>query len=744
MQIRQWLRQYSTACSILLIVLLVLIAYAPSLSIPLIYDAAWEARLAHDYTWLDVFIRTGDHGYYRPLLIAVYKIAILFGANAALFMHLLALFCHTLNGYFVLRISQLLLVPSGVCRPVDTFLPLTVACLFVLNPFAVQAVGLATGLNHQMALLFMLWVLWRFLLAAGVNGANGASTAAPFAPKVLLPLLLLALMGFWSNEVALVVGGFCVVVAFYKSQESRTKNQESRIENTEELATSAAEIPNPQTLTPKPHPPNPNSSHLRLALLMVLWCGVYFAVYGLIPKGTAPEYMPLTASSSDDIARRLLYASQPLVYPVSVLLRPMPFGDTFPIREDALQLDYVAWAAILLPLLLALLTWFTRRRYLMLLGLGLYLLGIAPAVLRLSVDYVHHAPRVYYAALPGAALLWAAFIAVVVDLHDGNRNTEQKPAQLALTPSLPTWGVYGILAGLIGLIGFIHAREQIALHVRASAPVLAVAARAAQLPPASRILALDLPEWVSPPFRRFPLGAEIAQLSASYVKPSDFALANTGRAVTVNTVSPSLSFRPTLPYDHKVIGPEIEVAGLAAQVGQYEAVLWTRYLSDSLRTDWLGGVEATRDQREAGFQLADALDMRVNLTPCDQGWLLETRWRRLSPTGAALAPTLSVFAQVLGSNEAKLVQADGALIGGLLPLQALPSPDKTVLDRRILALPPSSSANRSPSDIYTLALGVYDYTNGARLALRGPDGARIQGDALYMALLAERSNQLCQ
>lgn len=726
MQILQRLRQSPAALSLLLIGLLVLAAYAPSFSIPLIYDAAWEARLAYEYSWLDVLTRTGDHGYYRPLLIAVYKIAILFGPYAAVVMHVLALGCHIANAYLVLRISQKLLVTLNVSRQTDLFLPLTAACLFALNPFAVQAVALATGLNHQMALLFVLWALLRFLHAE----------ANPYSPKTLLPILGLALLGFWSNEVALVVGGFCLVAVAFKSQEPRAKNQDEGVENLESSTQHSGLRTQDSAFS---------IQHSLLAVLICLYCAAYFGIYSLIPKGAAPENVPLTAVSMDDIVRRLLYASQPLVYPVSVLLRPMPVGEQFPIREDALRLDYVAWAAVLLPLLLAILTWFTRRRRLMLTGLGLYVIGIAPAVLRLSVDYVHHAPRVYYAALPGAALVWAAFVAVVVDLHDGNRNSAEKPEQLALAPSLPRWGVYAILAGLIGLVGFIHAREQIALHVRASEPVQAIAARAAQLPAGGRILALDLPEWVSPSFRRFPLGAEIAQLSASYVKPSDFALANTGHAVDVSTVHPLLSFRPDLPYDHKPIGPDIEVAGMADVAGQYDAVLWTRYLTDSLRTDWLGGVSAGHDRAGAAFRFADGVEMRFQAAPCAEGWLLETRWRLLDASaGAALSPTLSVFAQVLGQDQAKLTQADGALLGGLLPLKAMPGPDKSLLDRRILALPANALAARGPNSPYTLALGVYDYTNGARLPLRGPDGERIQGDALYGTLDAAISNKPCQ
>jgi len=163
-------------------------------------------------------------------------------------------------------------------------------------------------------------------------------------------------------------------------------------------------------------------------------------------------------------------------------------------------------------------------------------------------------------------------------------------------------------------------------------------------------------------------------------------------------------------------------------------VLQTHYLSEGLRTDWIGGATEQRPaQTVVTFAGGPAL-AQYHIQPCREGWVVALQWRG-SPSARELAPTLSAFVQALDANGAKLAQSDGAPLQGLLPFAQLPL-DRDIVDRRMLIAPGAAGA--------TLYVGLYDYVTGERLPATDAQGVRLDGDALALALSPPDPNIVCR
>ncbi len=326
------------------------LAYFESLRLPLSFDDAWMMRLVRDYSPLDLFLRTANSGYYRPVMLAYYRVATLFGASGPLLLHVLCLMVHSLNSWRLTRVLGRVLPEA----------PASVAwmsgAIFALLPFAVQEVAVAAGLNHLIALLFMLLAVERYAIMR-TEGASARQTAA---------LLVLCLAAVLANEIALsVIGLLAVVELFFIWRQPQPVAMTARLRQAWPL----------------------------LAAITVM--ALYAVAYALIPKGESPAFQ-LTAVG---VAQRSLYALQTLTFPVSLALTPLLSGTANVIAASAMLFV----AAILLMR--------RDRSQVVLFGLLLFGAGAALPVLRLESDYVHHAPRVFYVAGAGVAFMWAGVLA---------------------------------------------------------------------------------------------------------------------------------------------------------------------------------------------------------------------------------------------------------------------------------------------------------------------------------------------
>ncbi|MFN3704932.1 MAG: hypothetical protein ACK4WM_02900, partial [Thermoflexales bacterium] len=397
--------------------------------------------------------------------------------------------------------------------------------------------------------------------------------------------------------------------------------------------------------------------------------------------------------SVEGVLMRALMALQTLTYPLTLLVAP-------------LQLSAEA-GVLLASVLLAVACLFALRNQesgALLAGALIFAASIALPVLRLATGYVQNAPRVFYVSSVGTAMLWAWLACALA---------AQLPRSLARAATAAA-------IAAIGLAGAWHVREHQSFLARASEPVSAIARAGAALAPDETLLAVNAPEWIAPPQRRFPMFHEGAIVLADYVTGSDLVLANTGLIRRVQLTQLALPHDPTRPYAFQPFGDPLDLA----QLHTASQVLQTHYLPNGPRTTWLGGATAQRySQVEVSFAGRLAL-VRRHIQPCREGWVAALQWRG-APSARALTPTLSAFVQVLDANGAKLTQNDGAPLGGLLPFAQLPH-DRDIVDRRMLIAPSAVGA--------TLHIGLYDYATGKRLPATDAQGARLDGDALALTL----------
>ncbi|GIV85892.1 MAG: hypothetical protein KatS3mg052_2899 [Candidatus Roseilinea sp.] len=217
--------------------------YWPSLSLPLSFDDAWSIRLVRDFTFVDLFTRTQNFGYYRPLYLAYYRLAAAAGASGPLLLHVLCIVAHAANALLLLKFMPVMLGrhTGGMA--------FGVAFLFALNPFAVQAVSLPAGLNHLLALLFI-------QLAVLAYARARQPTRAYRRAVWWVSCLGLCVLAFLSNEIGLSVVGF--VLAY----------EAARLGQARRWPRAAAH-----------------------ALPVIGLAAGYVVVYALIPKGAAPEFV---------------------------------------------------------------------------------------------------------------------------------------------------------------------------------------------------------------------------------------------------------------------------------------------------------------------------------------------------------------------------------------------------------------------------------------------------------------------
>lgn len=538
-----------------------------------------------------------------------------------------------------------------------------------------------TGMALAVGLLYALnpFVFQAVALPAGLNhllaglfilGAALSYVAARQTGRrrYLAMSVALAALAFLSNEIGVVAAGFCLVYEISRVVRLRRWERASW-------------------------------SFLPVAGL----AGAYLVVYPLIPKGAPPE----TVQTFADVAQRVLYAAQMLAWPFAALAKPFVPGDETAVAVAAGVMAVLCVAALAR----------SRWRVLLLAGLLLFAGASLPPLARLSSGYLLNAPRALYVPLAGVAIVWAA---LALALADAVARVVAGRLKRFLMPAVRVAGV-GALCGL----GAAHAGSQLSLHLRVHAPITAIVQTAIAMPPDQRMLILNMPEWVAPKARRFPIGSEGVIVMAPYVGGDDLVLANAGRRREVALAQFATPFQPELTYVYQTWGRPMD-AGVLTTAAR---VLWVRYLTDTLRADWVGGAEppaVVEGVAPAAFGQALQL-VAHHIQPCRDGWVLATRWRRIDAMpGDGLPASLSMFAQVYDAQGRLLAQQDGALLSGLLGFHQMPA-GLDVVDRRWLIGAPAAAP-------VTVWVGVYDYQTGQRLPATLPDGALLPQEALPLTV----------
>lgn len=410
------------------------------------------------------------------------------------------------------------------------------------------------------------------------------------------------------------------------------------------------------------------------------------------------RFLPITGSpqgafeSQGSVWVRLLYFAQAAAYPFTWLAR-----------------WWRAWPAPTLILIgvgltLALTAWAARRpenRWPLLMGWGWWLLACALLTLSLQTDYLLHGPRLLYLSSVGLALAWTVMVDGLIASRLGR-----------------TFGTLALAGILIANAVFVRAR--LSDYARLTSPMNVIAAEMTNRPTDTGLLLVNLPDWLSPAANQFPLGSEFASMLSGYLFAEELIDYNLGGGHVTQAIALSDALTPT-DY-HYAVHNQTPYEQLRWGKDEREwHVFITDYRPDgpqTIHTGWLTAptVPAPPIATFGSYQL-----LKAEAVACHSSTTVTLTWQTTQP-GAAITPSLSVFAHVIDDGDQLLGQADGPPLG--LRPQLVPA----VGGRLITDVRAIETGDGAPARI---RIGVYDFGNGQRFEALDANGARLADDIYY-------------
>lgn len=441
-------------------------------------------------------------------------------------------------------------------------------------------------------------------------------------------------------------------------------------------------------------------------LFVVLWLA--------IPKNSDQGLNSLT-----DIARNTAPFLQTLIYPLLPALR-FESSDTV----------WLALAAVTMMAMMGLLAWRMRTLRVWAYALMWFALSIVPALLFLGPAYVYGSPRLGYLPSVGMAMLWALPVLWLgrwasfgaSGVHEGESYGLGRRLRLVIA---------GLVGGLfllaLALPPWPFIRCQLDFYDEASRFARGMAHAAGDAPAERGVVFVNAPFFFSStaarpggcpsPYPWTPVGAV---LIPPYAQARDFVRFNGGPDRDVVGVTYA-GYGP----GWRTFGPEIDgriLRGLAAGEATYVFDLM-RGSFDDLSAVWQPG-SAMFGAPLATF--GDRLSLYDIWSDVEADELVvKPRWR----VDQAGEIPLAVFVHVYDAAGVLVAQSDGPPEFGLVP-ERLWQPLDILADEHRIDL------SSLPNGSYRAAIGVYQTTDGARLAARA--GGQTLDDDIFTIRLSDR------
>ena len=643
------------------------------------------------------FAGSADYGYYRPVVFAVLRFSELLFSNATfphnpVADHALLLLLHAANAAMVWLLARRL---SGR----DAF-AWAASLVFAFVPFSYEAVAYVASLTHP---LLVFWTLAALLLYGwGLAKDDGRQTAADrrrqttddgrqttdHSPLItdhwpLLTVLLLMTLGLLTHENGLFILPALVGVDWVMRPGSSLRERARR-------------------LWPFAVPP---------ALFAVLWL--------LIPKSSEQGLNSLA-----DIGRNMVPFLQTLVFPLLPVVR-LGSGD----------IGLLVLSALIVVAVFGLLAWRVGAWRLWAFALGWFALSVLPALLFLGPAYVYGSPRLSYLPSIGVALLWGLPVLWMSDRRRPTADrrpqadTRSEPVTHTSSFSSPQTRISYFVSRIFSAVGGRWSAVSIALTMVYIAALLlpplpfircqldfydetsrfarGMAAAGTAAPAGRDVVFINAPFFFSStaarpegcpsPYPWTPIGGV---LIPPYAQARDFVRFNGGPDRPVAGVT-----YPGYNPGWRTFGPEIDGAGLRAHAtadAAYVFDLMSGAFVD-LSVAWQPGAGEVADPA-ATFGDALAL-VEAELRQEPKRLIVALEWRVMGESAAPLA----TFVHVYDAGGALVAQSDGPPGSGLAP-QTLWAAGDGLADKRVIDVP------ALPPGAYRVAVGVYNVTDGARLA----------------------------
>jgi hypothetical protein len=625
--------------------------YAPSLNYGLMWDDPHWFGRVAGKSIVELVQATPDYHFYRPAGLLYVR---LFMSHTGLLDPVLL---HLLQiGWHALNVA--LAYSLSRALGVGRTMAFVVAVLVALHPFSQQAVAWAAPL--QVVTAAMLGGAWLFYLEARRQRGRWQPAAA------VSVVLFVAALFVQESGVTLSF----VPILFELLRWSRGRR------------------------------PRPGSNGW-LALVYPT-CGAGFGLLWLL----MPRQAGYTALALEP--QVTLYMLQGMLFPL--LGRPWGYG-----AADVLA-GGIAWLGLLVALALLLgLAWRAGNGQAALFGLAWAALGLALPVIGLHYSYAAVAPRLFYFAAPGTALIWAAVLV---------------PAR---RPELPrkVWRLVGglLLAGImVQSVFIVQSFNRAYAHGAAHLDELVQAATPAE----TEFIFVNFPDRYTPQRPPFPLGYWGVTLAPVVADLAAFPAILTGASVRTHSFAmPWLDeeVRAGGPYQVDMRGEIISPDDLYRLARHSTFVYRTVYQPDGAFSLVRAGAIEAPGGLEDRCPLALFDDRLCLRTAVAESHGDELRLHLIWSLSAPAVPHEAIFVHLGRPGEEPIAQADGDPWLGMLPLYVWQLGD-WVHEWRSIALP-----RKVGGDEYLVRIGFYNWVSQERYKAVRPNGERWPSDAAVVGRL---------
>jgi hypothetical protein len=512
---------------LLLPLLLALVLYGPTLSLPYFWDDLPTFQAVAGRSIPQIWGMVYGLSYYRPLTFSIYKLFFSWSEpGATVPAHLFMVFLHAGNGVLVGLFVRQLLEPVVEHRAdrvwplgADGVAGLMASLLFIAYPFAALPISHFAALVHPLTTLLALGAT-----VAVLEYARGGRN------RWLVVAIGLAFLAPYACEEG-VMAGWVAVLAWMLYSRSQVRQ------------------------------------HAKAAALLLAASSSFLLVWLVIPRSAENvEWI-----GGQGILASVTFFLQGPTFPLQLLARPLSDRLAAPGTGTGWTIAGLPWWVLGsiwlfggLALLLAAVALRREWRWrLLAFALGWTLLTALPSIAALPFSYITVSQRLLYSAGPAAAVLWAAVCvsaAARLRVAGGRVLVSLALALLVLGPSV------------------VYVAREVTLHQLALRPLAQLAEIARQYPQ-ERHLVINPVNWVNYRQPWYALGHEGVSVSADYIDFGQLVRLNSGNDTRFKAATfPAIKEDPE-EYYYSTIGEDTpwEWATLAAKAPAFDRVWVTSY-----------------------------------------------------------------------------------------------------------------------------------------------------------------------
>jgi hypothetical protein len=636
---------------------LIAVLYGYALDLPFYFDDLPVLEWLEGRGLAEVWTRSNENAYYRPLTFSVYKLALALpkGMQQKV-LHGINLVLHWAAAVMVGRLAGQTADDGRGQSSIGTRMNVRGTCaavLYAVFPFFFRAVPWVTAMPHFLVIALCLVAALAALRAEERGQAGGwivslvATALAPFA-----------------HESGLVCGAIVGGLVLLRPRTGRRWKR---------LAWAAG--------------------------------GVALNVGALAVRSALPGTGAFSPVGLDSALENALYGLHGLVYPLGTAIGGL-------VRRGGHDLALVGAAAALCTLLWAGLAWRTRAWRWIARALWWWGCASLPSLLAFRYGALVNSPRFYALPAVGIVMVWAGAIARLVETKGVRRSVGSKP--LGYGRRATSIGIALVLTAAIALPGGVFLWQQRQVHLDLFDLYQSIIAAAESNP--APLGYVNVPAWLTPKEQTYALTKDGVIGLALYNDVGQLVRVNTGALLGArNVMHVHTLYEPRDAY-FGFHGDWLEGAEMRQFAADHWGLYQVRYRERApgdagFELQHVGRMEvgaescaqAPRARFEGGPGLLDADP--VDLDGGKTGIALT--WRAGAPVQAG------IFVHVVDAQGALVAQADGPALGGLLPPPVW-QPGDCIYDVRPLDLPSTGGPFTVLAGLYTGQNRLPAYVGGAR------------------------------